>query len=282
MSAAADTSLTASAEFRLRATPPRAMGLRLGAEEVELWRGSLEPATPEAVSFFESLLSADEIARASRFFFERDRRRVIVSRGMLRLMLARYTGRRPSELRFHFGPNGKPALVRELGDPVIHFNVAHSDDLALYAFTTAGEVGIDVERVRELPEWEEIAITCFSPSETERIRAVSQAARGKEFLRAWTSHEAALKLSGLGLGGEQMMFDTRCSALAATAGRAIQPQIYRVDPGAGFVGALAVDAGVRWAICRNWSINEAAEVRFDQPCYRTPLEQFSQTEISFP
>jgi len=64
-------------------------------------------------------------------------------------------------LNFSYGNNGKPRLAAPAGERFMHFNVAHSDSLAVYAVSHAHEVGIDLERVRPICEAKEIAELFF-------------------------------------------------------------------------------------------------------------------------
>jgi 4'-phosphopantetheinyl transferase len=57
------------------------------------------------------MLSADERSYADRFYIERDRRRYIVSRGLLRQILSRYLALDGRDLVFRYGEWGKPALA---------------------------------------------------------------------------------------------------------------------------------------------------------------------------
>src|SRR4051812_49389135 len=78
--------------------------------DIDLWEAQLDQQEPEVVQFLQSLLSADESERAAKFYFERDRRRFVVGRGILRMILARYVAIEPRELRFAYGENGKPEI----------------------------------------------------------------------------------------------------------------------------------------------------------------------------
>jgi hypothetical protein len=82
----------------------------------------------------------------------------------------------------------------------LSFNVAHSDGLALMAFTRAGDLGVDVELIRDVPEWEQLAATWFSPHDVARLAGTRPELRRTEFFRLWTRTEAALKATGEGLG----------------------------------------------------------------------------------
>jgi 4'-phosphopantetheinyl transferase len=201
--------------------------LSLGANEVDVWRAPIGEQPAQVAQLLESLLSPDEIDRASRFHFERDRRLFIVGRGTLRVLLGGYLGRAPQEIAFRYGANGKPLLAPEgAGSPPLHFNVTHSDGIALLAFTRIGDVGIDLERIRDLPDWQAIAEASLSPRQLERLWQHPVDRRREEFFRAWTQQEALLKAAGTGLGGAPP--------------RVEDFQVYSLRAEPGFAAALAV------------------------------------------
>jgi phosphopantetheine--protein transferase-like protein len=225
-----------------RAGPPASAGAGLPAAglakqlrpgDVDVWRAALDDAPAGMVRTLQALLSSDERERARRFFFERDRRRFVVARGTLRRLLAGYLDCAPAEIAFSYGPNGKPALPPATpGAAPLHFNVAHSDGLALYAFTRVGEIGVDVERIRDIPDWESIAELSFSRHELARLRACPPPQRREEFFRAWTRQEAVLKALGTGLAG--------CTPGAATDTGAFCVHPLNVAPG--FAAAIVASA----------------------------------------
>ena len=92
-------------------------------------------------SFFESILAEDEINRANRFYFQKDRERFIAGRGLLRVILSSYVGVPADEIIFTYGSHGKPGLERQDGQPAIEFNLAHSGGTAIYAITRDRAVG---------------------------------------------------------------------------------------------------------------------------------------------
>jgi 4'-phosphopantetheinyl transferase len=223
---------TAALNLGVRAgvTTSRFTALPLRADDVDIWRAALDEQPDDVVRFLQTLLSVDERQRADAFFFERDRRRFVVGRGILRMLVARYVGGRPETVAFCYGPHGKPAL-RDGGG--LYFNVAHSEGLALYAFTRVGEVGIDVECMRDLPDWEQIAESAFSPHELAQLRACPPEQRRDEFFRAWARQEAVLKALGTGLGA------------VAETGAESGFIVYPLDAGAGFAAALACSPAAR-------------------------------------
>ncbi len=213
------------------AAPSAPTGTRSAGSEVDVWRASLDDQPLEAMEGMTALISPDEAERARSFYFDRDRRRFVVGRGILRILLGRYLGCAPAQVAFRYGAHGKPALAN--ASVGLHFNVAHSEGLALYAFTRAGEVGVDVECMRDLPDWEQVAEAAFSPHELAQLRACAPARRRDEFFRAWTRQEAVLKALGTGLSG--------ASGLGAESGF----NVYPLDAGPGFAAALACSPAAR-------------------------------------
>ena len=61
------------------------------------------------------------------------------------------------------------------------------------------EVGVDVERLRPVPDMLEIAACCFSERERAFLAELDGAERVDAFFRAWTRKEAWLKATGYGL-----------------------------------------------------------------------------------
>ena len=108
--------------------------LKLGSDEVHVWRASLDVTALQVQSLQQSL-TGDERKRAVRFYFCKDREHFIAARGLLRLILGCYLDIEPAQLRFWYSPYGKPALASEFGKNRLRFNVSHSHGLALYAIT---------------------------------------------------------------------------------------------------------------------------------------------------
>ena len=110
-----------------------------GPDEVHVWRASLDRPAHETRVLYQTL-SSDEHERASRFFCRRARDHFIVGRAVLRMILAGYVHELPRRLRFDYGPHGKPALAHDGKPHATHFNVSHSQGLAVYAITRGKEI----------------------------------------------------------------------------------------------------------------------------------------------
>ncbi len=217
----------------------------LGRDDIHVWRGRLA-ADPRARAVLERLLSEDECQRAARFNFERDRRRYVASRGMLRRIVACYLDDRPERLRFRYEKHGRPALVPERPDACIDFNMSHSGELALLAIAHRRRIGVDVEKVRPDIAPDEIAQRFFSPNEVRALLSLPEDLRYQAFLRCWTRKEAYVKARGEGLAIALDSFDvTLAPGVPARFVRGVGPswQLLGFVAEPGYAAALAYDGG---------------------------------------
>jgi 4'-phosphopantetheinyl transferase len=170
--------------------------VRPSREEVHVWRASLERDDSEVERLW-AALAPDERERARRFHFERDRRRFVLARGVLREILGRCLGLAPALIRFAYNEYGKPSLREDMGG--LRFNASHSAGAALYACTLGCEVGIDVELLRDDFASFEVAERFFSRAEVRSLDALPAHLRTQGFFNCWTRKEAYIKALGEGL-----------------------------------------------------------------------------------
>ncbi len=201
---------------------------------VDVWRIDLGD---EEIDGLGGLLCEGERARAARLIRERDRVLWTRSRGALRMLLGRYVGRDPRQLRFELGPYGKPRLADLAGEPRrrcptvfwrpgpadLSFNLSHSGELMLVAVTAVAEVGVDVERARER--------------------------YGAGFLKEWTRKEATVKCLGTGLARAGIDLDGSRDAIEFDGPKTTEsdgegaPWTAELDVGGSAFGAVAVLGG---------------------------------------
>lgn len=239
-----------------RHPPPE---LSLSAQDVHAWRASLKQP-PEDMRELMRALSDDEVVRAERFHFERDRRRFIVGRGVLRAILGRYLGAEPRQVRFDYADHGKPYLSGKFSGRLF-FNLAHSHELALYAFTREREIGVDVERVHPLEDAEQIAARFFAKKEVAAFRNVPESQKLEAFFNCWTRKEAFIKAIGDGLTYPLDQFEVslipaqpaRLLSVQGSITKATHWSLEALIPDAGYVGAIIVQ-GQGWQLkCWQWS-----------------------------
>src|SRR5713226_2152891 len=121
--------------------------LDLRPNEVQVWSADLDAFASREDATGGSL-SNDERDRASRFHFERDRKRFIAGRQILRLLLGAYLDLEPGNLSIRYSAHDKPELENVRMDSRLAFNVSHSGPIALFAFVRDHRVGVDVEQLR--------------------------------------------------------------------------------------------------------------------------------------
>jgi 4'-phosphopantetheinyl transferase len=153
-------------------------------------------ASRNVIAEFEGILAPDEKRRAAQFRLGRPRESYILTRAILRYLLGSYLGQRPASIQLEYRANGKPALVPDAG---IRFNVTHSGDMAALALTNCCDIGIDLEQLRPLPEFDQIAASFFCSEEIAEINLPSGEERERAFFNCWTRKEAYVKASGVGL-----------------------------------------------------------------------------------
>jgi len=217
----------------------------IGPAQVQWWHLWLDlPET--AIGELKVLLSADEIERAQRFRFERDRRRYIAARGQLRQILGWYAGQSPAAVQFVYGPNGKPHLARS---PVgLEFNLAHSGDLAVVGVALKRAIGADIEQLSRRLDLDAIARRFFAPGEVARWTRLAAADRPLAFFRCWTRKEAYLKARGAGLSIALDSFEVTFAAdeppslIWAADGNEARWSILDLSATDGYVAAVAVES----------------------------------------
>ncbi len=230
----------------------------LAPGEVHVWRtlvADFDAASPALLD----TLSDDEWARAARLRIADDRRRFIVTRGLLRRVLGGYLNIDAAEVAFAYGPNGKPMLTPAF-DTRLQFNVSHAGDIALIAVSYERPVGVDVEQIRPLDDVAALADMVFTPTE----RAVWQALPGSEslevFFKLWTRKEALLKGLGAGLsrpahgleigvGGDSVLW--RDSTAPHTTWR-----LADIAPWCGYVACIAVETTGPMPTLYDWDLSQ--------------------------
>src|SRR5262245_39263963 len=224
-------------------------------DEVHVWRATL--AWPEAAAHrLEQYLAADERDKMQRFRREKDRRRYLVGRGLLRSLLGRYLDVSAQALRFETTAAGKPHLAS--GQKQLQFNLAHSGEYVLFAIADGRAVGVDVEEINDDLDAREIAAHFFSPDEQRELEALTGRLKIEGFFACWTRKEAYVKARGEGLSLPLDQFDVslrpgepaRLIATRPDPTEASRWQLSGLGVADGYKAALAVE-GQGWTL-RSW------------------------------
>lgn len=227
--------------------------LSLGIDEVHVWRATLEMQQSQS-AFMKSILSDDELSRSVKLHFQKDRDHFVAARGLLRVILGAYLDIGPKELRFSYGPFGKPFLAEGTPGKRIRFNVSHSQGLALLAVAHDREIGVDLEHLLPYHLVRDIAEQFFSRQEVEVLNALPEHLRPKMFFTLWTRKEAYIKALGEGFSADTGCIDfllrRNCAGVSKTDGGCSNGKPWQLEDLAvspDFAAAIAV-AGHGWRL----------------------------------
>lgn len=99
------------------------------------------------------------------------------------------------ETEYRYNEYGKPYLYH--GGQKLHFNLSHSGDMAVCAFSSM-EVGCDIERISDIKI--KIAERFFGAEEYNLIeKEADESGRRDMFYRLWTLKESFIKAAGTGM-----------------------------------------------------------------------------------
>lgn len=234
-------------------------------DEVHVWsarltlrQGSGQVSTQNKFEVFYGTLSTDERKRAESFVHERDRKRYIIARGILRELLGHYLGMAPEQVCLSYGANGKPHLADSLAGSGLEFNLSHAANSAVYAFTNRTQVGIDIEPLNKGLAWRQLAPIVFSAREQAELAEIPEDEKAEAFLRGWTRKEAFVKGCGTGLSLDLNAFDVPLGRLENPSPVQLSNKpsdvwwLCPIDPIADFVTALTVNGAPLRVIANRW------------------------------
>lgn len=138
-------------------------------------------------------------------------------------------------------------------ESTLRFNVAHSGELALYAITQGKEIGVDLEQMRPVPNFQHLVEQYFSPLEKAELETLPAEKKLEAFFCGWTRKEAYLKARGEGLTFPLDQFSVwmspekpgRLREVHGAPDEVLRWSFEQVSPARGFVGTLVVDGPLR-------------------------------------
>jgi 4'-phosphopantetheinyl transferase len=164
--------------------------LQLYENRADIWLVDLDISDQKAQLFID-FLSLDERKRLASIRLAGLQKRFIAGRGYLRYLLSLYLGIRPAAVTLSYTAAGKPLLKGH----ALEFNLSHSCDTAVYAFSHKNALGVDVEKLPETVNLQ-LAKRYFSPSEYAQLISLESADLVRAFYRLWTRKEAMIKARG--------------------------------------------------------------------------------------
>ncbi|MEZ4630556.1 MAG: 4'-phosphopantetheinyl transferase superfamily protein [Deinococcales bacterium] len=185
---------TIDSEAALIALLPEAKRL---LDERGIWLVTLR-LSPFYAHHLSHYLTQEEQQRAERFYFVELRERFTSARAALRLVLGEFLGVLPWQLELLQNPKGKPYIA----DRALDFNLSHSQDVAMIAFSRLGAVGVDVEYLRPQEHLLALAQRVCSSAELMELHTLNPQQQLLAFYRMWTRKEAFIKCLGGSIAGE--------------------------------------------------------------------------------
>lgn len=174
--------------------------LPLRSQQVHIWL--VDPVSisdSPLLDRYHQLLTPEEHAKWQRYRFDKDKHQHLVTRALIRDTLSRYeTQVAPQDWRFELNPHGKPAIANALAQPLF-FNLSHTQNLAALAVTRTADVGVDVEKIKQVEQVRGLAERCFADSEIDYVFSGAKNAVMWRFFKLWTLKESYIKARGCGL-----------------------------------------------------------------------------------
>ncbi|MHC3123522.1 4'-phosphopantetheinyl transferase family protein [Acinetobacter sp. GN11] len=157
------------------------------------------------LSHYLGLLSSAEKLRYDQYH-PKAARLFLISRVLVKTVLADKLGISPYEVNLQLHPSGKPFVQ---GGKAVYFNLTHSADVIILAVTEEGEIGVDIEQVDHEFEWRRVD-SVLDLSEIEWIKdkeLTDSSSVYQRFFQIWTLKEAYIKCTGEGMSRHLKMLN---------------------------------------------------------------------------
>jgi len=157
------------------------------------WLVDLENILPEETEQAKGVLDQEDLKRASKFIFEEDRSKCILTYSILKLYLSRLINESVECITFLRTEFGKPYLY---GDH-LQFNLSHTKSYAFLGIHPCRSIGVDIEKVDHRVALLDSANSFIFPSEKKWLFNTYQNLEEGAFT-LWCAKEAFLKALGTG------------------------------------------------------------------------------------
>ena len=228
--------------------------LDLTNKDIHVWRARFN-CPEKLLRQFEATLAPEEIVRANRFVFQKDRNNFVAARGILRQLLGRYTSSSPEQIKFEYGPQGKPFVKSDMNKHSLDFNISHSHGMGLFAFAARRRLGVDIESIKPDFGGEEIAERYFSRHEVDELQSLPASLRAEGFFLCWTRKEAYIKAKGEGLSIPLKSFHVSLTPNKPERLQSADSTNWTLQsllPDTGYAGALVYEGNKSLVRCIDW------------------------------
>jgi 4'-phosphopantetheinyl transferase len=173
----------------------------MDVKPLNLWLAYPDDLLDEGVAVAcKALLSEEELARAARFKFDRNRRESIATRALARTALSHAHPLLPQKWRYVLNAQGKPSVDPGLASGTgVTFNMANAPGLVVCLVADGAEVGVDVEPLSRAEQIMKVAPEVFSTAERAQLEMLNGAEKLDRAVSLWTLKESYIKARGMGL-----------------------------------------------------------------------------------
>ena len=179
--------------------PQSTARLTLPSGIAAVWWLDLATVPAHRWAAWNTVLDAEEQARAARFVRDSDRQQYIAAHALLRGMLHRHGGLDARSWRFITGDHGKPSLHPDHGLDRLRFNISHAPHAVACGLVLVHPIGVDIEDRDRPGGHRQLADAYFAPAEVAQLHAEPDAGKNTMFFLFWTLKEAYIKATGAGL-----------------------------------------------------------------------------------
>lgn len=160
---------------------------------IHLWHTKIDDHS-QKYQLFQSWLTPNEKIHAEKLAFPY-RQSYVISRAILRDLLAYYSEQYPEKLKLSYSISGKPFLIQNQSQR-IEFNLSHSKNILVCVFTIDAPVGIDIEYITPKKHLDKIAYRFLPAYEYDQLQLLKGANKLQAFFKAWVRNEALIKAKG--------------------------------------------------------------------------------------
>jgi 4'-phosphopantetheinyl transferase len=173
--------------------------VHLRENEIHLWYLNQETANIDAVTkAFAQVATPEEREQAQRFIPDAKRNEFMMTRVMIRRVLAHYVAVDEKAWEFTKNRFGAPEIASPSLSPALIFSIAHTKGVIVIATASDREIGVDVESRREKSNFLDLARSAFSTQECEKMSKLGEAEVAQRFYEYWTLKEAYIKARRMG------------------------------------------------------------------------------------
>lgn len=168
--------------------------IKLLTEDIHIWQAFIDDRFNDLMDM--NIFCEEEKLRAESFKFDIDRYYYLARHTLLRKILGKYID--PEEIKFKYNDHKKPVLLISPSSPDLNFNLSFSSGHFILAICRGTEIGVDIERVKELDKLDQVARTNFTAREYHQLMELPEELRKQYFFKLWTRKEAVMKGKGEG------------------------------------------------------------------------------------